>query len=82
MCFQVSLYYVFFFLFLSPTYILCQETIMSYGGSMFLVKQGCPYRPHYYSDNSILDQDLVEQYKDCVKTAAPSQVSHLMNDQE
>ena len=48
---------------------------------MFLVKQGCPYRPHYYSDNSVFDQDLVDQYKDCVKTAASSEVSYLRNDQ-
>ena len=46
---------------------------------MFLVKQGCPYRPHYYSDNNVLDQDRAEQYKDCVKTATPRQVSYLRN---
>ena len=47
---------------------------MSYRGSMFLVRQGCPYKPHYYRDNNNLDQDTIKQYKDCVKAASPSEV--------
>ena len=47
---------------------------MSYRGSMFLVRQGCPYKPHYYRDNNNLDQDTIKQYKNCVKAASPSEV--------
>ena len=59
---------------LSPIPTLSLESIMSYSGSMFLVRQGCPYRPPYYRDSKVLDQATVEQYRDCLKTASPSQV--------
>ena len=47
---------------------------MSYQGTMFLVRQGCPYTPSYYRGTNTLDRDTRQQYRDCVKTASPSQV--------
>merc|ERR1712243_461962 len=56
-----------------PTFTL--ETIMSYRDSMFLVRQGCPYRPHYYKDTNNLDHGTLQQYKECVKNSSPSEMS-------
>ena len=46
---------------------------MSYGGEMFLVKEGCPYRPRFYNQIS-LGQGQEQEYRKCLDTVDKDEV--------